>query len=128
MLIGTTMAPLSIGERAHHLMGMWRAILKRVVAILALTAFLGGALSQGVPHAMAAPSCAAMTTSADNDCGHAKASPGCVVMVQCVAPGTLPSNPVSIILASIPARYWTELLALEGRAVEPDLSPPITVL
>ena len=99
------------------------------MAALALLAFLGGALGLSVPHASAAPSCVGMSASvALHDCSPAKAPPlGCVAAAPCILGGVLLPTSAALPIAFdwTLARYWSPPRAMQGIAVEPDLSPPI---
>jgi len=102
---------------------------KRLTWAVVLLAFFAATLGPIIPRAGAAEPCAMMMAASTTDDGQSSkgAMPVCGQDISCVVFVALPApfRPTSTDLVWAPVRYWTDVNALTGLSVPPDISPPI---
>lgn len=111
------------------------ALFKRLLTLVCVVSFLGGTMAQATPLAMSAaePCDMAMsqpTTGAAMPCQQGTADTAlCVPLLGCtIASASLPESPVTATVANVAwsQAWYPDLQAtMAGRAIEPDILPPI---
>ena len=101
----------------------------KLIALVTLIGFLVGAFGPAVPHAVASQHCAMMMSSAPSDGAQPSKDmmPICAEGVSCIIAVTpaIPLGPLAAHFTWAPVFYAASANVLSGRAVSPEISPPI---
>lgn len=113
---------------------MFARLLRQIVLLVTLGAFLSAGVGQAMPRAVAAPpSIATMTMDMAGDGVPAPCQekmPGCMLDLGCIFMVGLPipSTPAVTRLSWSSVAYWVALAVPVGLSREPALDPPISLV